>query len=346
MVLLLCLTVARAEDLTLTFCDNFSGGLGNWDSTNFQAGEYPGGEYGLSAVSPITDTADLRRWFDDIEGWVVVRYAYFGGSYIGAPDSLGGTIGLRFGDSTGASVKSFAILSNIYPVDFFGKGCTVHRFEQKSGFVAFHADPPAQTLFSMDEVGVYRLNDSCVVDSAAYMHDIVVKKEQLSPDDPYYRVVYRDIPLSGPFLIVHLAVEGETQRPRWFTVNDTQIAIMDNDCQFWDYDEVSYAWRPDTDAVTLAFYGVEDSVAFTAEQLTLFCLDEIYEPTCEANTVQPPSRAAKCRTPGGATARVQVFDIQGRCIPSRGRHSPRTPGVYLQSSPDGRRARVIAVDRR
>ena len=62
----------------------------------------------------------------------------------------------------------------------------------------------------MDEVGVYRLNDSCVVDSAAYMHDIVVEKERLSPDDPYYRVVYRDIPLSAPFLIVHLAVEEET----------------------------------------------------------------------------------------------------------------------------------------
>jgi len=260
------------------------------------------------------------------------RYDYQGaGPYIPVGYSIG-SVFLHFGAQPAETVKTFAVAGNFYEGSWsrLPMACTVHEFRGKGGYVAFHMEPYGTGgLILLDNVGLFLLAQSTKLDSSAYMHDIVVTRAQPPPWDSLYTVTYRGIPLRGHnTLLVHLAPTLAARAPLAFYVNDSAVAGVNE--PFVGNDEFSFGWRPGTDSASVTFWGVRDSIVFSAQELTIFTLD------LDTAADPRPSAIRTGRLPGTAKPapavdHLGVFDVRGRRVQSHGSPSGSAFGVYLRT---------------
>jgi len=328
---------------TLVFYDGFGDGLGGWTATNFELAD-PRFRPDPTAQGVLTGSqgCELTRSFDGLDGWVLWRYDYSGiGPYVSVGYSHG-SVGLRFREGDGDTLETFAIAGNFYYMSWLRlhMACTVHRTGSAGRSQGgFYANPDSTgTELLLDNIAVYQLDPAARLDSAEWMRNVAVGRAAPS-GDPLYAVTYSGIPMRGhTTLLVHLAPQGLSRKPLGFYVNDSAVGGVNE--PFTSYDEISFGWVPHTDSVSVTFWGIEDSIAFSSSELTIFTLD--------LDTAADP-RAAGARAPQGAAVRIEpfargsiaVFDVKGRRVESRDTRLGRTPGVYLRFESPERRARPV-----
>ncbi len=352
---------AHAQCLTQAFCEDFSDSLRGWESDGFGMSDprFPPGVEGMAVgISSETRGCRLQRPVS-VQGWVLVRYSYaeLSGNYDADQydDPSGyGTIGLEFNNGVSDRSETFAIAGNFFPFHTQPGGqdgpllaiaCSAHRYTALGGDLAFYAKPSEYGTVALDDISLYSMSDSCMLDSAQYMHDVLVERE-VDTVDTFYTVTYRGIPVNAPTLVVHLSVSDSGQRPRAFRINDSLVAYMREGPYRRSYDEVSFAWQPGTDTVDLTLWSLDDSLVFGPEQLSLFCMD-FDTSGCQGSGLAPHGASSALRGYVGASAGQagSLYDILGRCVAS-GAATLRSAaaGVYLQSAGQQKRARMIAVD--
>jgi hypothetical protein len=335
---------ARGGVLTQTYCYDFKDAFGDWERS---------GEVWVEGWRDVHDTipvvhfvgtgsveGTLHRSFADVEEWTLVRVLL--GSW---RQELGLRMGCVDGDTVSTRVWNAALRPSLPLL-----GCTIHRFPARGGSLTFYA-PPGVDGGTIRAVSLYRMADSCMVEPGVYTHDVVVERDTVVTQGhetvctDCYRVTYRDIALRTSILGIHLATGDSIQRPRAYAVNEWNSPLGYAGL-YTEYDEFSLVIKPDTGTVSIVFRGLEDSMAYTHEQLKLFCFDDIDTSACGKTAIRPRTSGAVRGANSSGASVENLFDIQGRRITTRAPHSPRISGIYLQSSPDGRRARVIAVDGR
>jgi hypothetical protein len=327
------------------FYDGFSDSLRGWSATRF--GIRSGAWRPTPTADGIVDEyagCDLRRWFDELEGWVLWRYDYVGIGPLIPPGYSIGSVGLQSGSGSGDTVTSFAVAGNFWRYNWWRltMACAVHHYEGQGGYLAFHAGAySGATDLLLDNVCLYLLSASAKLDSFAYMRDVVVTRPDVQWGDSTFAVTYRGIPMRGRnTLLVHLAVSDTARRPGSYYVNDSGVGGPNE--PFLDYDEASFGWQPGTDTVSLTLKGLRDSIVLSAQELSIFCLDLDTAADPRVAATRTARMPAVGRSPQ-APPELAVFDVRGRRIPP-GAFSPGwASGVYLRIAPtEGRAMPVVA----